>query len=84
MKKNLILISLVLALVFSLSACGKAPAAEPATPAAEPQTAEDITPTLEHQAPMIGEHTVEVLKEYGYEDDVIRKYIEDGVVTVAE
>ncbi len=40
MKKNLILISLVLALVFSLSACGKAPAAEPATPAAEPQTAE--------------------------------------------
>ena len=50
----------------------------------EPQTAEDITPTLERQAPMIGEHTVEVLKEYGYEDDVIRKYIEDGVVTVAE
>lgn len=50
----------------------------------EPQTAEDITPTLERQAPMIGEHTVEVLKEYGYEDDVIRKYIEDGVVTAAE
>ena len=40
MKKNLILISLVLALVLSLSACGKAPAAEPATPAVEPQTAE--------------------------------------------
>ena len=40
MKKNLILIGLALALVLSLSACGKAPAAEPAAPAAEPQTAE--------------------------------------------
>ena len=33
---------------------------------------------------MIGEHTVEVLKEYGYTDDVIQKYIDDGVVTVTK
>ncbi len=48
----------------------------------EPKTIEDIAPTVDRQAPMIGEHSVEILKEYGYTDAQIDKFLADKVVTV--
>ncbi len=48
----------------------------------EPTCIEDIAPTVDRQAPMIGEHSVEILKEYGYTEEQIEKYLADGVVTV--
>ena len=47
----------------------------------EPTCIEDIAPTVDRQAPKIGEHTVEVLKEYGYTDDQIAVFLDSGVVT---
>lgn len=47
----------------------------------EPTCIEDIAPTVDRQAPKIGEHTVEVLKEYGYTDDQIAGFLDSGVVT---
>lgn len=46
----------------------------------EPTCIEDIAPTVDRQAPKIGEHTVEVLKEYGYTDDQIAGFLDSGVV----
>lgn len=48
----------------------------------EPQSVEDIAPTIERQAPLVGEHSVEILKEYGYGDEEIQRWIASGVVTV--
>ena len=50
-------------------------------PLSEPTCIEDIAPTVDRQAPKIGEHTVEVLKEYGYTDDQIAGFLDSGVVT---
>ncbi|MDD5937663.1 MAG: CoA transferase [Clostridiales bacterium] len=47
----------------------------------EPKTIEDIAPTVDRQAPRIGQHTVEILKEYGYSDAEIEKFLADKVVT---
>lgn len=44
MKKRLFAWAIILALVFSLAACGSQPAAETAAPAAEPQAAEEVLP----------------------------------------
>jgi crotonobetainyl-CoA:carnitine CoA-transferase CaiB-like acyl-CoA transferase len=44
----------------------------------EPQTVEDIAPTMDRQAPRVGQHTVEILKEYGYTDEQIEKFLADG------
>ena len=38
--------------------------------------------TIECQAPMVGQHSVEILKEYGYDDAAIEKLMASGVVTV--
>ena len=32
------------------------------------------------QGPMLGEHTVELMKEYGYNDSEIEKMLADGAV----
>lgn len=48
----------------------------------EPTCIEDIAPTVDRQAPMIGEHSVELLKEYGYSDEEIEKFLADKVITV--
>lgn len=48
----------------------------------EPTCIEDIDPTIECQAPMVGQHSVEILKEYGYDDAAIEKLMASGVVTV--
>lgn len=48
----------------------------------EPTCIEDIAPTIDRQAPMIGEHSVELLKEYGYSDEEIEKFLADKVITV--
>jgi len=46
----------------------------------EPTCIEDIAPTVDRQAPKIGEHTVEVLKEYGYTDEQIAGFLASGAV----
>ena len=48
----------------------------------EPTCIEDIAPTIDCQAPLIGEHSVEILKEYGYSEEDIQKLIDKKVVTV--
>ena len=55
---------------------------QPATPIrfaiSEPKSIDEITPTFDCQAPRIGEHTVEILKEYGYADEKILSLLEEG------
>lgn len=57
---------------------------QPMTPVrfalSEPTCIEDIAPTVDRQAPKIGEHTVEVLREYGYTDDEIAAFLAGGAV----
>ena len=48
----------------------------------EPKTVEDIAPTVDRQAPLVGEHSVEILKEVGYSQAEIDKLLADKVVTV--
>ena len=33
---------------------------------------------MDRQAPRVGQHTVEILKEYGYTDEQIEKFLADG------
>ena len=47
----------------------------------EPTCIEDIAPTIDAQAPMVGQHSVEILKEYGYSDDQIKEFCDKGIVT---
>lgn len=44
----------------------------------EPTCIEDIAPTVERQAPKVGEHTTEILKEYGYTDEQIAGFLASG------
>ena len=46
----------------------------------EPKSVEDIAPTMDRQgsSPRVGQHTVEILKEYGYTDEQIEKFLADG------
>lgn len=48
-------------------------------PANPVQFGEQVPPKHE-QAGRPGENTVEILKEYGYDDDAIKKYIDDGII----
>ncbi len=48
----------------------------------EPQTIEDIAPTLDRPAPLVGEHSVEILREYGYTEEQIQELLDKKVVTV--
>lgn len=40
---------------------------------AEPASAEDIAPTVRCQAPLVGEHSVDILREYGYSENEISR-----------
>ncbi|MDR3258008.1 MAG: CoA transferase [Fusobacteriaceae bacterium] len=42
----------------------------------------NIEVNLTSDAPLIGEHSVEILKELGYNDDVIKEYLDKGIVVV--
>ena len=48
----------------------------------EPARIEDIAPTMERQAPLVGEHSVEILKEHGYTDEDIQKLVDSKVVYI--
>ena len=50
----------------------------------EPQSPKDIEPTVERDAPQIGEHTVEILKEYGYDDAAIQHLKDIGAISCEE
>lgn len=45
-----------------------------------PIMVEGKLPDTRMQAPLIGEHTVEVLKEHGYSDSEIQAFISQGIV----
>lgn len=59
---------------------------QPATPirfaTAEPACIEDIAPTMDRQAPLVGEHSAEILKEHGYSDEEIQKFLDDKVIYI--
>ena len=59
---------------------------QPMTPirfaTAEPSCIEDIAPTMDRQAPLVGEHSAEILKEHGYSDEEIQKLIDSKVVYI--
>ena len=59
---------------------------QPATPIrfalTEPTCIEDIAPTMDRQAPMVGEHSAEILREYGYSDADIERFLADKVITI--
>ncbi len=48
----------------------------------EPTCIEDIAPTMDRQAPMVGEHSAEILREYGYSDADIERFLADKVITI--
>ncbi|WP_302779960.1 CaiB/BaiF CoA transferase family protein [Intestinimonas butyriciproducens] len=48
----------------------------------EPARIEDIAPTMERQAPLVGEHSAEILKEHGYTDEAIQKLVDSKVVYI--
>ena len=49
---------------------------------AEPASIEDIDPTIDCQAPLVGQHSAEILREYGYSDAEIEKFLADKVITI--
>ena len=59
---------------------------QPATPirfaTAGPACIEDIAPTMDRQAPLVGEHSAEILKEHGYSDEEIQKFLDDKVIYI--
>lgn len=48
----------------------------------EPARIEDIAPTMERQAPLVGEHSAEILKEHGYTDEDIQKLVDSKIVYI--
>lgn len=48
----------------------------------EPERIEDIEPTVDCQAPAIGQDSVEVLRDYGYSDAEIQQMLSENVVYV--
>ena len=49
---------------------------------AEPSSIEDIDPTVLCQAPLVGQHSREILAEYGYSDADVAAFLADKVVTI--
>lgn len=47
----------------------------------EPKSIKDIEPTVDRQAPLIGEHSIEILQEYGYSQTDIDALIASGAVS---
>jgi crotonobetainyl-CoA:carnitine CoA-transferase CaiB-like acyl-CoA transferase len=47
----------------------------------EPSSIDDIEPTIKCQAPLIGEHSAEILKEYGYDETQIASLLERKIIT---
>ena len=37
---------------------------------------------MDRQAPLVGEHSAEILKEYGYSDEEIQKFLDDKVIYI--
>ncbi|QAT51218.1 CoA transferase [Caproiciproducens sp. NJN-50] len=50
--------------------------------AEEPASADDIEPTVRCHAPLVGEHSVEILKECGYSDSEVAGLLKENVITV--
>lgn len=49
---------------------------------AEPSSIEDIDPTVLCQAPLVGQHSAEILAEYGYSGADIAMFLADKVITI--
>lgn len=49
---------------------------------AEPKSPDDIEPTVKRHAPLIGQHSAEILKEYGYPDEEIARMLQTGIISV--
>lgn len=47
---------------------------------AEPSSIEDIAPTVDCQAPLVGQHSAELLREYGYTDEDIQRLTDAKVI----
>lgn len=48
----------------------------------EPASPEDIAPTVDCPAPLVGQHSAEILREYGYSEEEITALMNSGVVTM--
>lgn len=48
----------------------------------EPENIADIAPTIERLAPMIGEQSIEILKEYGYTDEDILALLDSKIIYI--
>lgn len=48
----------------------------------EPASPEDITPTVLCQAPLVGQHSAELLKETGYSDEEIARFKDEGIIFI--
>jgi crotonobetainyl-CoA:carnitine CoA-transferase CaiB-like acyl-CoA transferase len=48
----------------------------------EPTCIEDIDPTVDTQAPLIGQHSAEILAQYGYSQAEIEAFLADQVITI--
>ncbi len=48
----------------------------------EPESVDDIAPTVKCQAPKIGQDSEAILKEYGYSEADIQKFVDDKVVHI--
>lgn len=46
----------------------------------EPSSIEDIAPTVDCQAPLVGQHSAELLREYGYTDEDIQRLTDAKVI----
>ncbi len=51
---------------------------------AEPGRINDTKPQTSQPPPLLGQHTIEVLRQLGYSDQEIRRLVEEGVVQAAE
>lgn len=47
----------------------------------EPASIEDIEPTVRCQAPLIGQHSAEILREYGYDEAQVASMLERKIIT---